>query len=392
MRLIDDLLALDSIVCFGFSDRRLERTATFSISTNSDLPHYLLLVIPISIDYVSWLGKNGVIFFEEKIKGIPIRFCVAVSGYYLETDDTENPHLFSGSGKSFEGTAESSYGVFGLSSSGTGFNQSAGIPSSTTIDQDALSTSYSPSSYVVQPLISHQGVAAGPTIKDNPFAQADNDLFINLFALEAHSDESSSRDVSSAKSIQVIYQYNHLGKWSKDHPLDNVIDNPSRLVSTRKQLATDALWCLYNSVLSKVKPKNVQTAIGEACWFEAMQEEIHNFDRLQEEGIDLEESFTLVAWIKATRIFIANIASKNMIIYQMDVKNAFLNGELKEEVYVSQPKGFIDPDHPTCVYRLKKALYGLKHASKAWYNTLSWFLLDKNSSKGLVDPTLFTQK
>nr|GEV87554.1 retrovirus-related Pol polyprotein from transposon TNT 1-94 [Tanacetum cinerariifolium] len=203
-----------------------------------------------------------------------------------------------------------------------------GIPSSTTIDQDALSTSYSPSSYVVQPLISHQGVAAGPTIKDNPFAQADNDLFINLFALEAHSDESSSRDVSSAKSIQVIYQYNHLGKWSKDHPLDN-------------------------------------TAIGEACWFEAMQEEIHNFDRLQEEGIDLEESFTLVAWIKATRIFIANIASKNMIIYQMDVKNAFLNGELKEEVYVSQPKGFIDPDHPTCVYRLKKALYGLKHASKA---------------------------
>ncbi|GJU18423.1 hypothetical protein Tco_1146389 [Tanacetum coccineum] len=119
---------------------------------------------------------------------------------------------------------------------------SAGTPSSTTIDQDAPSTSYSPSSYIVQPPISHQ---------------------------EPSSDESSSGDASSAESTQVIQPHNHLEKWSKDHPLDNVIGNPSRPVSTRKQLATDALWCLYNSVLSKVKPKNVKTAMDEACWFEA---------------------------------------------------------------------------------------------------------------------------
>ncbi|GKF72065.1 retrovirus-related pol polyprotein from transposon TNT 1-94, partial [Tanacetum coccineum] len=80
----------------------------------------------------------------------------------------------------------------------------------------------------------------------------------------------------------------------------------------------------------------------------------------QEEGIDFEESFAPVARIKAIRIFIANATSKNMTIYQMDVKTTFLNGELKEEVYVSQPEGFVDPDHPTHVYRLKKALYGLK--------------------------------
>nr|GFA23332.1 retrovirus-related Pol polyprotein from transposon TNT 1-94 [Tanacetum cinerariifolium] len=80
----------------------------------------------------------------------------------------------------------------------------------------------------------------------------------------------------------------------------------------------------------------------------------------QEEGIDFEESFDLVARIKAIRIFIANAASRNMNVYQMDVKTYFLNGDLKEEVYVSQPKGFVDPDHPTHVYRLKKALYGLK--------------------------------
>ncbi|GKE58146.1 retrovirus-related pol polyprotein from transposon TNT 1-94, partial [Tanacetum coccineum] len=86
----------------------------------------------------------------------------------------------------------------------------------------------------------------------------------------------------------------------------------------------------------------------------------------QEEGIDFKESFAPVARIEAIRIFIANAASKNMIIYQMDVKIAFLNGKLKEEVYVSQPEDFVDPDHPTRVYRLKKALYGLKKAPREW--------------------------
>nr|GEY02154.1 retrovirus-related Pol polyprotein from transposon TNT 1-94 [Tanacetum cinerariifolium] len=80
----------------------------------------------------------------------------------------------------------------------------------------------------------------------------------------------------------------------------------------------------------------------------------------QKEGIDFEESFELVSRIEAICIFIANAASKNMTIYQIDVKTTFSNGELKEEVYVSEPEGFVDPDHSTHVYRLKKALYGLK--------------------------------
>ncbi|GJT14110.1 retrovirus-related pol polyprotein from transposon TNT 1-94 [Tanacetum coccineum] len=197
---------------------------------------------------------------------------------------------------------------------------------------------------------------------------------------EPSSKESSSGDVSTAESNQVIQPHDHLRKWTKDHPIDNVIGNPSRPVSTRKQLATDALWCFYHYVLSKVEPKNFKTVVTEACWFEAMQEEIHEFDRLQiwelllkpdcimiialkwiykvnldeygdvlknkallvakgyrqEEGINFEESFAPVARIEAIRIFIANAASKNMTIYQMNVKTAFLNGELKEEVYVSQ--------------------------------------------------------
>ncbi|GJZ37066.1 integrase, catalytic region, zinc finger, CCHC-type containing protein [Tanacetum coccineum] len=98
-------------------------------------------------------------------------------------------------------------------------------------------------------------------------------------------------------------------------------------------------------------------------------------DSNKEEGLDFEESFAPVARLEAIRIFIANAASKNMTVYQMDVKTAFLNGELKEEVYVSQPKGFIDSDRLNHVYRLKKALYGLKQESWVWYDTLSKFLL-----------------
>ncbi|GKE87725.1 hypothetical protein Tco_1565200 [Tanacetum coccineum] len=143
-----------------------------------------------------------------------------------------------------------------------------GSPSSTTIDQNAPSTSHLPSSSKLQPSISHQGVAAGSTIiEDNPFAHADIDPFVNVFALEPSSEASSSGDVSLAESTHVSQPRHHLRKWSKDHPLDNVNGNPSRLVSTRKQLATDALWCLYNFVLSKVEPKNFKSAVTKDCWF-----------------------------------------------------------------------------------------------------------------------------
>nr|GEU91047.1 retrovirus-related Pol polyprotein from transposon TNT 1-94 [Tanacetum cinerariifolium] len=278
---------------------------------------------------------------------------------------------------------------------------SAGTPSSNTIDQDAPTLSISPSSSALQSYSLHQSVVAKPNyMEERTNAPVDNPLFVNVFAPEPHSEALSSGDISSTESPYVSQTLHHLNKWSKDHPLDNVIGNPSRPVSTRKQLATDALWCLYNSVLSKVEPKNFKFAITNDCWFQAMQDEIHEFDRLQnkarlvakgyrqEEGIDFEESFAPVAHIEAIRIFIANAISKNMTVYQMDVKTAFLNGELKE-VY---PEGFVDPDHPTHVYHLKKALYGLKQASRAWYDTLSRFLLDNNFSKGTVDPTLFTRK
>nr|GEX78207.1 copia protein [Tanacetum cinerariifolium] len=112
----------------------------------------------------------------------------------------------------------------------------------------------------------------------------------------------------------------------------------------------------------------------------------------QEEGIDFEESFAPIARIEAIRIFLAYAAHKGFIVYQMDVKTAFLHGSLKEDVYVCQPKGFINADHPIHVYKLKKALYGLKQAPRVWYDELSTFLLQNGFSKGTIHLTLFIRR
>ncbi|GJY18166.1 retrovirus-related pol polyprotein from transposon TNT 1-94, partial [Tanacetum coccineum] len=285
---------------------------------------------------------------------------------------------------------------------------------SISFDHDAPSGSHSPSSSAHQSSSVHHGVATEHSFEVNPFAATEHEPFVNVFAPDPNSEASSSGTLTITTPNQSTQPHEHLCKWTDSHPLDNIIGNPSRPVSTRKQLATDALWCFYNSVLSKVEPKNFKSAVAEDCWFQAMQDEIHEFDRLdiwelygdvlknnarlvakgyrQEEGLDFEESFAPVARLEAIRIFLANGASKNMTVYQMDVKTAFLNGELKEEVYVSQPEGFVDPDRPHHVYRLKKALYGLKQAPRAWYDTLSKFLLAQGFSKGVVDPTLFIRK
>nr|GFA24008.1 retrovirus-related Pol polyprotein from transposon TNT 1-94 [Tanacetum cinerariifolium] len=145
-------------------------------------------------------------------------------------------------------------------------------------------------------------------------------------------------------------------------------------------------------------------ALTQSCWIEAMQEELNELKRLenkarlvargyrQEEGIKFDESFALVARLEAIRIFLAYAAHKNMVVYQMDVKTAFLNGNLREDIYVSQSNGFVDQENPNHVYKLKKALYGLKHAPRAWYDMLSLFMVSQDFSKGLVDPTLFIRR
>ena len=108
----------------------------------------------------------------------------------------------------------------------------------------------------------------------------------------------------------------------------------------------------------------------------------------QEEGIDYEETFAPVARLEAIRILLAFASSKNINLFQMDVKCAFLNGYLQEEVYVAQPPGFENEKHPNYVFKLEKALYGLKQAPRAWYERLSKYLLENGFKRGLVDKTL----
>ncbi|GJU45633.1 retrovirus-related pol polyprotein from transposon TNT 1-94 [Tanacetum coccineum] len=185
-----------------------------------------------------------------------------------------------------------------------------------------------------------------------------------------HEDSTSQGSSLNVRQNHTLFE--HLGRWTKDNPIANIIGDPSCFVSMRKQLETDVIWCYFDVFLTSVEPKNFKQAMIEPLWIDAMQEEIYEVERLEaRRGIDFEESFALVARIEAIRIFIANAAHKNMTIYQMDVKTAFLNGELKEEVYVSQPEGFVDQDNPSHVYKLKKALYGLKQAPRAIISSIT---------------------
>ncbi|GJS77730.1 putative ribonuclease H-like domain-containing protein [Tanacetum coccineum] len=130
----------------------------------------------------------------------------------------------------------------------------------------------------------------------------------------------------------------------------------------------------------------------EVLWLEIRKARLVAQGHRQEEGIDYDEVFAPVARIEAIRIFLAFASYMGFIVYQMDVKSAFLYGKIDEEVYVSQPPGFLDPKYPQKVYKVVKALYGLHQAPRAWYATLSTFLLKNGYRRGTIDKTLFLKK
>nr|GFA62073.1 retrovirus-related Pol polyprotein from transposon TNT 1-94 [Tanacetum cinerariifolium] len=167
----------------------------------------------------------------------------------------------------------------------------------------------------------------------NSNAMVDGNTFVNPFANSSTSAaESSSLHNVDPSNMHTFYQpHPHEFQRTKDHLLE----------------------------------KNVKEAMTDPAWIDSMQEELLQFKRL-DEGIDFEESFAPVARMEAIRIFLAYAAHKSFTVFQMDVKTAFLHGSLKEDVYVCQPEGFIDADHPSHVYKLKKALYRLKQAPRAW--------------------------
>nr|GEY06559.1 hypothetical protein [Tanacetum cinerariifolium] len=269
---------------------------------------------------------------------------------------------------------------------------STGSPSSTTVDQDAPSPSNSQSTPKTQPLVISNDVEEDN--HDIEVAHMGNDPYFGISIPKAPSDQSSSTDVIHT-IVHPDHQISeHNSKWTKDHPLENIIHQLARPVSTRLQLHEQALFCYYDAFLTSVKPKTYKDALTQSCWIEAMQEELNEFERLEVWELVPRPDKVIVITLKleAIRIFLAYATHMNMVVYQMDVKTAFLNSNLPEEVYVSQLDGFMDPDNPNHVYKLKKAHYGLKQAPRVWYDMLSSFMIYQDFSKGSVDPTLFIRR
>ncbi|KAI3708631.1 hypothetical protein L2E82_37937 [Cichorium intybus] len=245
---------------------------------------------------------------------------------------------------------------------------------------------------------------------------------------------SDIEDIDSEGPPDFDPNYPPLDKWTRNHPPSLVIDNVRDNVLTRAQLHQRHLdlnktleLCMFNVFISKVEPKNVKDIFDHSDWIEAMQLELEEFERnkvwrlipkpanaslvglkwvyrnkldiegnmvrnkarlvvkgyCQQEGIDYEEKFAPVARLESVWIFLAYAAHKNIDVYQMDVKYAFLNGDLEETVFVEQPPGFETKEHPNHCYVLDKAVYVLKQAPRAWYETLTKFLKKINFQTGL---------
>ncbi|GJS03554.1 retrovirus-related pol polyprotein from transposon TNT 1-94 [Tanacetum coccineum] len=202
-----------------------------------------------------------------------------------------------------------------------------------------------------------------PTTPTNVHAEENNDNqaeFTNPFCTPVQENvESSSRNIGTSNMHTFNQPQDSEYRWTKDHPLTQVRGNPSKPVQTRRQLATDPEMCMFALTVSIVEPKNIKDAMADSAWIEAMQEELHQFGRLK-----LGNSLT-----------------------------NFWQETKREEVYVAQPDGFVDPDHPEKVYHLRKALYGLKQAPRAWYDELSKFLISKGFTKDAIMPVaLITRK
>jgi len=248
----------------------------------------------------------------------------------------------------------------------------------------------------------------------------------------SNTSQRQEEQVDDPKQDSASYQLPKEWRYSTSHPKDKILGDISQGVATRSSLKN-----VWNNLafLSQIEPKNFKDAENDEFWILAMQEELNQFERSdvwelvprpstqsvigtkwvfrnkrdehgvivrnkarlvaqgynQEEGIDYEETFAPVARLESIRMLLAFASHKEFILYQMDVKSAFLNGYIVEEVYVEQPPGFQDHKYPDYVFKLKKALYGLKQAPRAWYDRLSKFLLQNGFSIGKVDTTLFTK-
>jgi transposase InsO family protein len=281
----------------------------------------------------------------------------------------------------------------------------------------------------VRPQVAPQGQASPSSSLNIPATPSQDEGGGTVDPLD---DEDEHGDQDQGDSLfQVSHPRVHQS-IQRDHPVDNILGDINKGVSTRSRVAN---FCQHYSFVSSLEPFRVEQALEDPDWVVAMQEELNNFTRnevwelvarpkqnvigtkwvfrnkqdedgvvtrnkarlvaqgyTQVEGLDFGETYAPVARLEAIRILLAYATHHNFKLFQMDVKSAFLNGPLAEEVYVEQPPGFEDPKYPSHVYKLHKALYGLKQAPRAWYECLKDFLIKNGFEMGKADSTLFTKK
>nr|GEU81620.1 hypothetical protein [Tanacetum cinerariifolium]GEU81913.1 hypothetical protein [Tanacetum cinerariifolium] len=221
---------------------------------------------------------------------------------------------------------------------------------------------------------------SGPGLYSMTLATSSSELVPNTVSQQHSTSQGSSLNV---RPIHTLFE--SLGRWNKDHPIANVIRDPSRSLSTRKQLQTDTMWCYFDSFLTLVEAKNFKQAMIKLSWIDAIQEEIHKFKRLQVwELVPCLDKVLLIKrkWIYKVKMdeiggvlknnarLVAQ-ANKNMTFFQMDVKTAFLKGELKDEVYVSRPEGFVDQDNPSHAKTTEKQLNVVKRIFRYLKGTIN---------------------
>ncbi|GJY46587.1 retrovirus-related pol polyprotein from transposon TNT 1-94 [Tanacetum coccineum] len=275
-------------------------------------------------------------------------------------------------------------------------------PSSTIVNQDAPLPSNSQTTPETQSPVIPNDVKEDN--HDLDIIHMNNDPFFGI-PIPENNSEASSSDVIPTVVHTVTPNSEHVNKWTKDHPLDNIIGKLERPVFTRLQLYEQALFCYYDAFLTSVEPKNYKDALTQACWIEAMQEELHEFDRLEFwELIPRPEKVMIITlkWIYKVKLNEMGGILKNkarLVAHGylqeegIDLRNPLLQWlDSMLFKFSSQPDDFVDQDNPNHVYKLKKALYGLKQAPRAWCDLLSKFLLSQEFSKGTVDPTLFIRR
>ncbi|GJT65543.1 putative ribonuclease H-like domain-containing protein [Tanacetum coccineum] len=326
--------------------------------------------------------------------------------------------------------------------SGTNLVNTVSIPVSTANPNEGL--------YLCDTTNSQEDDSEIPQLED-----IHEDTTDGIFTHSSYDDEGAEADFTNLETVVNVSPI-PTSRINPSHPSALILGDPTSAVQTRSKVNKsseahafvsyvqkqrrnnhkDFHHCLFACFLSQHEPKKISEALEDESWVDAMQEELLQFEiqkvwilvdlpygkkaigtkwvyrnkkdergvvvrnkaRLvaqghrQEEGIDYDEVFAPVARLEAIRIFLAFASYMGFIVYQMDVKSAFLYGKIDEEVYVSQPPGFQDPKYPEKVYKVVKALYGLHQAPKAWYATLSTFLLKNGYRRGTIDKTLFLKK